>query len=93
MPWPQYPLIGDFGEERIFSLYEAKENSLLKSEKASLQQQLNQFQHEVSGDRGSGGVLGGFGGVPEPPTHPQTPSRPPPGSCRRAKSERSSWRR
>ncbi|NXP95164.1 TBKB1 protein, partial [Passerina amoena] len=46
-PWPQYPLIGEFGEEHIFSLYEAKENSLLKSEKASLQQQLNQFQHEL----------------------------------------------
>ncbi|NWS80303.1 TBKB1 protein, partial [Toxostoma redivivum] len=42
-----YPLIGEFGEEHIFSLYEAKENSLLKSEKASLQQQLNQFQHEL----------------------------------------------
>ncbi|KAF1443428.1 TANK-binding kinase 1-binding protein 1, partial [Pygoscelis papua] len=46
-PWPQYPLIGEFGEEHIFSLYEAKETSLLKSEKASLQQQLNQFQHEL----------------------------------------------
>uniref|UniRef100_A0A8C3UNG3 TBK1 binding protein 1 n=1 Tax=Catharus ustulatus TaxID=91951 RepID=A0A8C3UNG3_CATUS len=44
---PQHPLIGEFGEEHIFSLYEAKENSLLKSEKASLQQQLNQFQHEL----------------------------------------------
>ncbi|XP_053944431.1 TANK-binding kinase 1-binding protein 1 [Cuculus canorus] len=43
----KYPLIGEFGEERIFSLYEAKETSLLKSEKASLQQQLNQFQHEL----------------------------------------------
>ncbi|NWQ71403.1 TBKB1 protein, partial [Neopipo cinnamomea] len=42
-----YPLIGEFGEEHIFSLYEAKETSLLKSEKASLQQQLNQFQHEL----------------------------------------------
>uniref|UniRef100_A0A8C8BC30 TBK1 binding protein 1 n=1 Tax=Otus sunia TaxID=257818 RepID=A0A8C8BC30_9STRI len=42
----KYPLIGEFGEEHIFSLYEAKETSLLKSEKASLQQQLNQFQHE-----------------------------------------------
>ncbi|NWW81090.1 TBKB1 protein, partial [Climacteris rufus] len=41
------PLIGEFGEEHIFSLYEAKETSLLKSEKASLQQQLNQFQHEL----------------------------------------------
>ncbi|NWU38771.1 TBKB1 protein, partial [Hylia prasina] len=50
----KYPLIGEFGEEHIFSLYEAKENSLLKSEKASLQQQLNQFQHEVS----LGGALG-----------------------------------
>ncbi|NXT29951.1 TBKB1 protein, partial [Syrrhaptes paradoxus] len=46
-PAPQYPLIGEFGEEHIFSLYEAKETSLLKSEKASLQQQLNQFQHEL----------------------------------------------
>ncbi|NXV18345.1 TBKB1 protein, partial [Cepphus grylle] len=46
-PRPQYPLIGEFGEEHIFSLYEAKETSLLKSEKASLQQQLNQFQHEL----------------------------------------------
>ncbi|NXO58179.1 TBKB1 protein, partial [Aramus guarauna] len=36
----KYPLIGEFGEEHIFSLYEAKETSLLKSEKASLQQQL-----------------------------------------------------
>ncbi|XP_040393035.1 TANK-binding kinase 1-binding protein 1 isoform X1 [Cygnus olor] len=43
----KYPLIGEFGEERIFSVYEAKETSLLKSEKASLQQQLNQFQHEL----------------------------------------------
>ncbi|XP_014814416.1 PREDICTED: TANK-binding kinase 1-binding protein 1 [Calidris pugnax] len=42
----KYPLISEFGEEHIFSLYEAKETSLLKSEKASLQQQLNQFQHE-----------------------------------------------
>ncbi|NXF96733.1 TBKB1 protein, partial [Eubucco bourcierii] len=43
----KYPLIGEFGEEHIFSLYGAKETSLLKSEKASLQQQLNQFQHEL----------------------------------------------
>ncbi|NWZ18049.1 TBKB1 protein, partial [Agelaius phoeniceus] len=43
----KYPLIGEFGEEHIFSLYEAKENSLLKSEKASLQQQLNQSQHQL----------------------------------------------
>ncbi|NXC45477.1 TBKB1 protein, partial [Penelope pileata] len=43
----KYPLLGDFGEEHIFSVYEAKETSLLKSEKASLQQQLNQFQHEL----------------------------------------------
>ncbi|NWI32581.1 TBKB1 protein, partial [Sula dactylatra] len=43
----KYPLISEFGEEHIFSLYEAKETSLLKSEKASLQQQLNQFQHEL----------------------------------------------
>uniref|UniRef100_A0A669PY41 TBK1 binding protein 1 n=1 Tax=Phasianus colchicus TaxID=9054 RepID=A0A669PY41_PHACC len=41
------PLLGEFGEEHIFSIYEAKETSLLKSEKASLQQQLNQFQHEL----------------------------------------------
>lgn len=68
-PGPQYPLIGEFGEEHIFSLYEAKENSLLKSEKASLQQQLNQFQHEV---RGTGG-LGGLWGVPEAAAHPQIP--------------------
>ncbi|XP_069642577.1 TANK-binding kinase 1-binding protein 1 isoform X2 [Haliaeetus albicilla] len=47
----KYPLIGEFGEEHIFSLYEAKETSLLKSEKASLQQQLNQFQHEKSKER------------------------------------------
>uniref|UniRef100_A0A8C5UCJ2 TBK1 binding protein 1 n=1 Tax=Malurus cyaneus samueli TaxID=2593467 RepID=A0A8C5UCJ2_9PASS len=31
----------------LLALYEAKEASLLKSEKASLQQQLNQFQHEL----------------------------------------------
>uniref|UniRef100_A0A8B9P2A0 TBK1 binding protein 1 n=1 Tax=Apteryx owenii TaxID=8824 RepID=A0A8B9P2A0_APTOW len=43
----KYPLIGEFGEEHIFSVYEAKETSLLKSEKVSLQQQLNQFQHEL----------------------------------------------
>ncbi|XP_062451686.1 TANK-binding kinase 1-binding protein 1 isoform X1 [Rhea pennata] len=43
----QFPLIGEFGEEHVFSVYEAKETSLLKSEKASLQQQLNQFQHEL----------------------------------------------
>ncbi|NXN87016.1 TBKB1 protein, partial [Bombycilla garrulus] len=43
----KHPLIGDFGEERGFSLYDSQENSLLKSEKASLQQQLNQFQLEL----------------------------------------------
>ncbi|KAM8795203.1 TANK-binding kinase 1-binding protein 1 [Eudromia elegans] len=43
----KFPLIGEFGEERLFSLYEAKETALLKSEKATLQQQLNQFQHEL----------------------------------------------
>ncbi|NWX80153.1 TBKB1 protein, partial [Alca torda] len=64
----KYPLIGEFGEEHIFSLYEAKETSLLKSEKASLQQQLNQFQHEVSGAGGGQKnpgevVLPGEGGV------------------------------
>jgi hypothetical protein len=45
---PQYPLISDFGEEHGFSLYEIKDGSLLEVEKVSLQQQLNQFQHEVS---------------------------------------------
>lgn len=84
-PRPQYPLIGEFGEEHIFSLYEAKETSLLKSEKASLQQQLNQFQHEVSGAGGAGGRGGS-------PIHPPTPACLP-GSCRKAKSGRSSWRR
>lgn len=53
-PWLQYPVIGEFGEEHIFSVYDMKESSLLKSEKASLQQQLNQFQHEVCGFDGSG---------------------------------------
>ncbi|XP_006038043.1 TANK-binding kinase 1-binding protein 1 [Alligator sinensis] len=43
----KYPVIGEFGEEHIFSVYDMKESSLLKSEKASLQQQLNQFQHEL----------------------------------------------
>ncbi|XP_025910167.1 TANK-binding kinase 1-binding protein 1 [Nothoprocta perdicaria] len=43
----KFPLMGEFGEEQLFSLYEAKETSLLKSEKATLQQQLNQFQHEL----------------------------------------------
>uniref|UniRef100_A0A8D0LBP5 TBK1 binding protein 1 n=1 Tax=Sphenodon punctatus TaxID=8508 RepID=A0A8D0LBP5_SPHPU len=43
----KYPVISEFGEERIFSVYDSKETSLLKSEKASLQQQLNQFQHEL----------------------------------------------
>uniref|UniRef100_A0A8C8VE30 TBK1 binding protein 1 n=1 Tax=Pelusios castaneus TaxID=367368 RepID=A0A8C8VE30_9SAUR len=43
----KYPVISEFGEERIFSIYDAKECSLLKSEKAGLQQQLNQFQHEL----------------------------------------------
>lgn len=51
----QCPLLGEFGEEHIFSIYETKETSLLKSEKASLQQQLNQFQHEVHGEGGGGG--------------------------------------
>ncbi|NXJ83772.1 TBKB1 protein, partial [Trogon melanurus] len=62
----KYPLIGEFGEEHIFSLYEAKETSLLKSEKASLQQQLNQFQHEVRG----AGEDEGAQGVPQLPAHP-----------------------
>lgn len=48
LPLPQYPLISDFGEEHGFSLYEIKDGSLLEVEKVSLQQQLNQFQHEVS---------------------------------------------
>uniref|UniRef100_A0A8C8BKF0 TBK1 binding protein 1 n=1 Tax=Otus sunia TaxID=257818 RepID=A0A8C8BKF0_9STRI len=61
----KYPLIGEFGEEHIFSLYEAKETSLLKSEKASLQQQLNQFQHEVSG--AGGAVPTGLSPFPPPP--------------------------
>uniref|UniRef100_A0A8C0GEB4 TBK1 binding protein 1 n=1 Tax=Chelonoidis abingdonii TaxID=106734 RepID=A0A8C0GEB4_CHEAB len=43
----KYPVIGEFGEERLFSVYNTQECSLLKSEKASLQQQLNQFQHEL----------------------------------------------
>ncbi|NWS21815.1 TBKB1 protein, partial [Pachyramphus minor] len=62
----KYPLIGEFGEEHIFSLYEAKETSLLKSEKASLQQQLNQFQHEVSRDGRDGGVQGPLSCPPTP---------------------------
>ena len=45
---PQYPLITDFGEEHGFPLYELKDGSLLEVEKVSLQQRLNQFQHEVS---------------------------------------------
>lgn len=45
---PQYPLITDFGEEHGFPLYEIKDGSLLEVEKVSLQQRLNQFQHEVS---------------------------------------------
>lgn len=44
---PQYPLITDFGEEHGFPLYEIKDGSLLEVEKVSLQQRLNQFQHEV----------------------------------------------
>lgn len=44
----QYPLITDFGEEHGFPLYEIKDGSLLEVEKVSLQQRLNQFQHEVS---------------------------------------------
>ncbi|XP_008160914.1 TANK-binding kinase 1-binding protein 1 [Chrysemys picta bellii] len=43
----KYPVISEFGEERLFSVYDTHECSLLKSEKASLQQQLNQFQHEL----------------------------------------------
>ncbi|XP_014646097.1 PREDICTED: TANK-binding kinase 1-binding protein 1 [Ceratotherium simum simum] len=43
----KYPLINDFGEEHGFSLYEIKDGSLLEVEKVSLQQQLNQFQHEL----------------------------------------------
>ncbi|NWQ98893.1 TBKB1 protein, partial [Burhinus bistriatus] len=67
----KYPLIGEFGEEHIFSLYEAKETSLLKSEKASLQQQLNQFQHEGRGrgqdePRGGGTLPGGSALSPLP---------------------------
>ena len=48
LPHLQYPLISDFGEEHGFSLYEIKDGSLLEVEKVSLQQRLNQFQHEVS---------------------------------------------
>ncbi|XP_015454594.1 TANK-binding kinase 1-binding protein 1 [Pteropus alecto] len=43
----KYPLINDFGEEHSFSLYEIKDGSLLEVEKVSLQQRLNQFQHEL----------------------------------------------
>ncbi|XP_060089467.1 TANK-binding kinase 1-binding protein 1-like [Heteronotia binoei] len=43
----KFPLISEFGDERIFSVYDSKETSLLKSEKANLQQQLNQFQREL----------------------------------------------
>lgn len=43
----KYPLINDFGEEHNFSLYEIKDGSLLEVEKVSLQQRLNQFQHEL----------------------------------------------
>ncbi|XP_007426046.1 TANK-binding kinase 1-binding protein 1 [Python bivittatus] len=43
----KFPLISDFGEERMFPAYDSKETSLLKSEKANLQQQLNQFQREL----------------------------------------------
>ncbi|XP_027623111.1 TANK-binding kinase 1-binding protein 1 [Tupaia chinensis] len=43
----KYPLISDFGEEHGFSLYEIKDGSLLEVEKVSLQQRLNQFQHEL----------------------------------------------
>ncbi|XP_005394662.1 PREDICTED: TANK-binding kinase 1-binding protein 1 [Chinchilla lanigera] len=43
----KYPLISDFGEEHSFSLYEIKDGSLLEVEKVSLQQRLNQFQHEL----------------------------------------------
>ncbi|XP_056672810.1 TANK-binding kinase 1-binding protein 1 isoform X3 [Monodelphis domestica] len=43
----KYPVIGDFGDEHSFSLYEIKEGSLLEVEKSSLQQRLNQFQHEL----------------------------------------------
>lgn len=84
----QCPLLGEFGEEHIFSIYEAKETSLLKSEKASLQQQLNQFQHEVLGGGGGGGVLGAL-------EVPRMGVEPPALSCswRRARSARSSWMR
>ncbi|KAB1265219.1 TANK-binding kinase 1-binding protein 1 [Camelus dromedarius] len=44
----KYPLISDFGEEHGFSLYEIKDGSLLEVEKVSLQQRLNQFQHEMA---------------------------------------------
>ncbi|XP_075767524.1 TANK-binding kinase 1-binding protein 1 isoform X1 [Pelodiscus sinensis] len=43
----KYPVICDYGEERLFSVYDPQEFSVLKSEKASLQEQLNQFQHEL----------------------------------------------
>ncbi|XP_060059604.1 TANK-binding kinase 1-binding protein 1 isoform X1 [Erinaceus europaeus] len=43
----KYPLINEFGEEHGFSLYEIKDGSLLEVEKVSLQQRLNQFQHEL----------------------------------------------
>lgn len=67
----QCPLLGEFGEEHIFSIYEAKETSLLKSEKASLQQQLNQFQHEVRGGGGGYWELWGFlGWALSPPPCP-----------------------
>ncbi|XP_063107512.1 TANK-binding kinase 1-binding protein 1 isoform X2 [Cavia porcellus] len=43
----KYPLISDFGEEHGFSLYEIQDGSLLEVEQVSLQQRLNQFQHEL----------------------------------------------
>nr|XP_033775079.1 TANK-binding kinase 1-binding protein 1 [Geotrypetes seraphini]XP_033775080.1 TANK-binding kinase 1-binding protein 1 [Geotrypetes seraphini] len=47
----KYPVFSEFGEEWNIKGYDTKEDSLLKAEKASLQQQFNQFQDELQKGR------------------------------------------
>ncbi|XP_030077305.1 TANK-binding kinase 1-binding protein 1 [Microcaecilia unicolor] len=47
----KYPVFSEFGDDWNIKGYDTKEDSLLKAEKASLQQQFNQFQDELQKGR------------------------------------------